>query len=92
MTSSPTATTASTSTSTSTTTTEPSESPEDKAQAEWVENIRVIEGLRRYVQERLVRGQFDLVDGEKGGRTEGGVGVKVGVEEGGLYPVLRGVE
>ncbi|KAI4129314.1 MAG: hypothetical protein LQ347_003837, partial [Umbilicaria vellea] len=30
--------------------TEPSESSEEKIQAEWVENIRVIEGLKRYVQ------------------------------------------
>lgn len=80
--------------------TDPSECPEDKIQAEWVENIRVIEGLRRYVQERLQRGEYEggVVDGgvksERGGgvvKMGAGTGVGAGAQEG-LYPVLRGME
>ena len=66
---------------------EPSESAEEKAQAVWVENIRVIEGLRRYVQERLLRGEFEGGRGEKAGdvgegvmgKREVGLGLKAGV-------------
>lgn len=74
--------------------TEPLESTEDKIQAEWVENIRVIEGLRRYVQERLQRGEYEGGVADGGFQKEGGAaGVKIGAgSQEGLYPVLRGME
>ncbi|GAB7352058.1 hypothetical protein MBLNU459_g2566t1 [Dothideomycetes sp. NU459] len=36
-----------------------SDSVEDKAQEAWVENIRVIETLRKYIQERLANQQYE---------------------------------
>lgn len=73
--------------------TEPSESPDDKVNGLWVENIRVIEGLRRYVQERLQRGEYEggMADADPGVKREG---EKVGAQHdlGGLYPALRGME
>jgi len=37
----------------------PAASAEDKRQEEWVENIRVIEALRKWVSERLRKGEFE---------------------------------
>ena len=68
--------------------TESNESPEEKAQGVWVDNIRVIENLRRYVQERLQKRAY-----EGGGAV---AGVKENNEskaqEQDLYPVLRSME
>lgn len=36
-----------------------SDSAEDKVQEAWVENIRVIETLRKYIQERLANEQYE---------------------------------
>lgn len=46
----------------------------DKAEEVWVENIRVIEALRRFIAERLERGAYDEEEKK---------------EEESLYPVLR---
>lgn len=47
-----------------------SEGAEDKRQEEWVENIRLIEALRKWVGERLKNGDFE--DSEKTPKVEGG--------------------
>ncbi|KAK3104292.1 hypothetical protein LTR53_018520, partial [Teratosphaeriaceae sp. CCFEE 6253] len=42
----------------------------DKRQEDWVENIRTIESLRKWISERLNRGEFE--DGEAGGQAKEG--------------------
>ncbi|KAL5354619.1 hypothetical protein ACLOAV_000708 [Pseudogymnoascus australis] len=61
----------------------------DRAEEVWVENIRVIEALRKLIADRLERGEYedDKADTEMGEAQEV-QGEKVKAEES-LYPVLR---
>ncbi|KFY48531.1 hypothetical protein V496_10260, partial [Pseudogymnoascus sp. VKM F-4515 (FW-2607)] len=61
----------------------------DRAEEVWVENIRVIEALRKLIADRLERGEYedDKPDTEMGEAQEA-QGEKVKAEES-LYPVLR---
>jgi hypothetical protein len=56
----------------------------DKAQESWIENVRIIEALRRFVQEKLERGDFEEdVDASKEDSEDS--------DAKSLYPVLREV-
>lgn len=65
-----------------------SESARDRAEEIWVENIRVIEALKRMVAERLERHEYeeDPVDSQNRPAEHGQEQVK---QEQSLYPVLR---
>jgi hypothetical protein len=73
----------------------------EKAEEEWVGNIRVIEALRQYVRERLEKREYVDEDGigvdsgeEKHDGMEGVEHSKAGEEKGDeapLYPVLKGL-
>lgn len=62
----------------------------DRAEEVWVENIRVIEALRKLIADRLERGEYedDKAEGEDTEMGEAQEGEKVKAEES-LYPVLR---
>ncbi|OQO03148.1 hypothetical protein B0A48_11403 [Cryoendolithus antarcticus] len=47
---------------------------DDKRQEEWVENIRVIEALRKWISERLERGEFDGSPSQEHARSPTGEG------------------
>lgn len=66
------------------------ESARDRAEEAWIENIRVIEALRRIVAERLSRREYEDVkeDTEMGGMSETKTVPKVEASTG-LYPTLR---
>ncbi|KAI9816461.1 MAG: hypothetical protein M1827_001593 [Pycnora praestabilis] len=86
--------------------TESRESAADKAQEAWVDNIRVIEALRKFIAERLEKGQYDDSDDgtmktEHEDEVNGGAeAIKAGRREmtevekdaESLYPVLRAME
>ena len=64
----------------------------DRAEEVWVENIRVIEALRKLIADRLERGEYE--DDKEGGDTEMGEAQEEEKErevkaEESLYPVLR---
>lgn len=67
----------------------------DRAEEVWVENIRVIEALRKLIADRLERGEYEDDTAEKDGDTEMGEaqeaqeGEKEVKAEESLYPVLR---
>ncbi|KFY27581.1 hypothetical protein V491_00845, partial [Pseudogymnoascus sp. VKM F-3775] len=66
----------------------------DRAEEVWVENIRVIEALRKLIADRLERGEYeDENDGEgedtEMGEAQGREGEKEVKAEESLYPVLR---
>lgn len=77
------------------------ESARDKAQEIWVENIRVIEALRKFVNDRLEKHEYlddddvEMTDGEKDGERTPTDKESVEnpssrqAEESSLYPVLR---
>ena len=77
----------------------PIESEADKAQEAWVENIRVIEALRKFIAEKLEKGDYD---DEKGTDQEMKDAATVGANKGdtvremtdteSLYPVLKAAE
>lgn len=76
------------------------ESADEKAQEQWVENIRLVEWLREYVKGRLERGLFDGDDeNEEMKDIEHDKDIKVDPElalaqklEPSLYPSLKGLE
>jgi hypothetical protein len=49
----------------------PADAADDKRQEEWVENIRVIEALKKWVSERLKNGEYEEEEGDaKAGATK----------------------
>ena len=49
----------------------PADAADDKRQEEWVENIRVIEALKKWVSARLKNGEYEEEEGDaKGGATK----------------------
>lgn len=58
----------------------------DKAQESWIENVRIIEALRQFVQEKLKTGDFEEDDDDIP-KTE-----QEDVDARNLYPVLRDVQ
>jgi hypothetical protein len=62
------------------------DSARDRAEEAWIENIRVIEALRKMVQERLDSGKYEQ---EEGDVSMSGTEPK---EEKSLYPTLRADE
>jgi len=77
----------------------PADSEAEKAQDAWVDNIRVIEALRKFIAEKLEKGEYD---DDKGGdqdmkdaTTAQGSEVKkerVMTDAQSLYPILKAVE
>ncbi|KFY86329.1 hypothetical protein V500_07688 [Pseudogymnoascus sp. VKM F-4518 (FW-2643)] len=63
----------------------------DRAEEVWVENIRVIEALRKLIADRLERGEYedDKAEGEDTEMGEAQEGEKEVKAEESLYPVLR---
>lgn len=63
----------------------------DRAEEVWVENIRVIEALRKLIADRLERGEYedDKAEGEDTEMGEAQEGDKEVKTEESLYPVLR---
>ncbi|KAI9717748.1 MAG: hypothetical protein M1812_004477 [Candelaria pacifica] len=81
-----------------------SENAADKAQEQWVDNIRIIEGLRRMIAEKLESGQYEessdeeMVDDEtklkrveRNEQKEEHIKTQVDKDAESLYPVLRAV-
>jgi hypothetical protein len=75
-----------------------SESARDRAQEIWVENIRVIEALRKFISDRLENHQYeedsddqDVEMAERQAKEKSPAAVKpeTGAEHENLYPVLR---
>lgn len=70
-----------------------SESARDRAEEAWIENIRVIEALRRYVSERLQNGEYakdEEDDVSMSGTDKEATTTKVGEKATeNLYPVLK---
>ncbi|CZR54379.1 probable pH-response transcription factor pacC/RIM101 [Phialocephala subalpina] len=62
------------------------ESARDRAEELWIENIRVVEALRKYIADRLERKEYDEEDVSMGGTDEKTESRKDGES---LYPVLR---
>lgn len=50
----------------------PAAEVDDKRQEEWIENIRLIEALRKWVGERLKVGDYDSQEGEMDGQAQEG--------------------
>jgi hypothetical protein len=48
----------------------PADAVDDKRQEEWVENIRVIEALKKWVSERLKNGEYEEEGDAKEGATK----------------------
>ncbi|KAK5248425.1 hypothetical protein LTR16_006473, partial [Cryomyces antarcticus] len=68
------------------------ETPSDRVQESWVENIRVIEALRAFIKDRLEKQEYDEDDEEEGERR--GVSNEEEAEKGTSvdevsYPTLR---
>ena len=57
-----------------------SDGADDKRQEEWVENIRVIEALKRWIGDRLKNGEYEADDSESSDAKEGADDVKHSVE------------
>lgn len=77
----------------------PADSEADKAQETWVENIRVIEALRKFIAEKLEKGEYEDDKGGDEDLKEIKGEYKTAAEEGremtdaeSLYPVLKAVE
>lgn len=66
---------------------ESGETAEDKAQGTWVENMRVIEALRKFVSDRLKNGEYEA-DEEDTEMKETKLESQ-GEEQPSLYPTLR---
>jgi len=60
----------------------------DKAQESWIENVRIIEALRRFVQEKLERGDFE----EEGDSSKTEMTEMEDSDAKSLYPILRDVQ
>jgi hypothetical protein len=60
----------------------------DKAQESWIENVRIIEALRRFVQEKLERGDFE----EEGESSKSEMTEMEDSDAKSLYPILRDVQ
>ncbi|KAF7197221.1 pH-response transcription factor [Pseudocercospora fuligena] len=54
-----------------------SEGAEDKQQEQWVENIRLIEALRKWVGERLKNGEYDNAEASKSDDAKEGADVEM---------------
>jgi len=77
----------------------PADSEAEKAQETWVENIRVIEALRKFIAEKLEKGEYE---DDKGGEEEvkeikgesksDGEQAREMTDAESLYPVLKAVE
>jgi len=65
------------------------DSARDRAEEAWIENIRVIEALRKLIQERLERKEYDDEDEDI---DMSGNKVKMEESSQNLYPVLRADE
>jgi hypothetical protein len=61
----------------------------DKAQESWIENVRIIEALRRFVQEKLERGDFEEEEGES---SKSEMAEMEDSDAKSLYPILRDVQ
>jgi hypothetical protein len=73
-----------------------SESARDRAQEIWVENIRVIEALRKFISDRLENHQYEdedrdveMAESQAKGSTLAAVKPKTEAEHDSLYPVLK---
>ena len=75
----------------------PAEGAEDKRQEEWVENIRVIEALKKWVADRLKSGEFEEDDGSNDTREGAHKSIEIAkmveekmadVDSGVKYPTL----
>jgi hypothetical protein len=53
---------------------------DDKRQEEWVENIRLIEALRKWVGERLKVGDYDNQEGDAEGQAQEGASANVDLD------------
>lgn len=67
------------------------ESARDRAEELWIENIRVVEALRKYIADRLDKKQYDddEEDVSMSGTSEGKTEEKKEEDGESLYPVLR---
>ncbi|KAH6682096.1 transcription regulator PAC1 [Halenospora varia] len=67
------------------------ESARDRAEEAWIENIRVIEALRKLVQDRLERGEYatDDADTEMSGTSDAKSPSPIEKSSESLYPILR---
>jgi hypothetical protein len=72
---------------------ESGDTAKDKAEEAWVENIRVIEALRKFISDRLERGEYESDDVDMEGTDEAKKAKSspspAKNEEESLYPVLR---
>lgn len=69
-------------------TSESGDSARDRAEEAWIENIRVIEALRKFISDKLERKEYEEDDDDV---SMGGLEVKSAAEKSSenLYPVLR---
>lgn len=68
------------------------DSAKDKAEEEWVENIRMIESLRKYVKERLDSHQYEEDQEDHDSKESAAAQLTAAAQSGGndgLYPTLR---
>jgi hypothetical protein len=65
---------------------ESGDSARDRAEEAWIENIRVIEALRKFISDKLERKEYEDDDVSMGGTEEKSVAEKSSEN---LYPVLR---
>ena len=77
----------------------PADTEAEKAQETWVENIRVIEALRKFIAEKLEKGDYDDETGTDEGPKDATDERKTPADRGremtdaeSLYPVLKAVE
>lgn len=73
------------------------ESARDRAEETWIENIRLIEGLRKLISDRLERKEYEDDEDVSMGGTEqdkpaGEVKEEKSADSIGLYPTLRADE
>jgi len=72
---------------------ESGETAEDKAQGAWIDSIRVIEALRKFISDRLEREEYEIDDEENSTENMDSKILKPGPSQRAngesLYPVLR---